>query len=126
MINPSTGNGAIAKTYTIKRGDDFRGGTFNFSGPAGEGSAFWDNNSVRAQWRASPDGELIYEHEFSVTVTESDGVGVLSFDLSAPATDTVSLPAGIMIGDIELKSGSLPKTTLVTMRALVIADVTHD
>jgi len=126
MTNPSTGNSAIAKAYTIKRGDDFRGGTFNFSGPAGTGAAFWENYAVRAQWRASPDGELIYEHEFSVTVTESDGVGVLSFDLNAPAADTVSFPAGNMIGDIELKSNSLPKTTLVTMRATVIADVTHD
>ena len=126
MTNPATGNGAIAKTYTIKRGDDFRGGTFNFSGPASQGSAFWTGYAVRAQWRASPDGDLIYEHTFSVTVTEADGVGVLSFDLNAPYTATVSFPTGSMIGDIELKSNSLPKITLVTMRATVIADATHD
>ena len=126
MINPSTGTGAIARSYTIKHGDAFRGGTFVFKSPAGEGAAYWDGHAERAQWRASRDGELIHEFELCAEVTEEDGYGLLTVTLGMDPADTVGLVAGNMVGDLEISSTAFPKQTLVTMRANVLLDVTRD
>lgn len=125
MTNQATGTTALQRRYTIKRGDDFVGDTFNFKSP--DGSVYWSGFAVKAQMRLTADTATV-AHEFDLTaaaVTEVAGVGILSFALEADAADTADFDPGQYVGDIEVSSTLMPKTTLVTMRFTVLADVTR-
>jgi len=125
MTNQATGNTAVQLRYTVKRGDDFTGDTLNFK--SSEGASFWDGFAVKAQMRTSADSETV-THEFDLSdaeVTDVAGVGILTVPLAADAADTADWDPGQYVGDVEVSSDLMPKTTLVTMRFTVLADVTR-
>lgn len=118
MIDP------LVRFYTIRRGDTFIGERFRFKSSLG--TTFWDNFVVKSQLRASLDGAVVYQFDLSsAAVTDEDGVGVLTVDLTAPPASSATLPIGTLIGDLEVTSDRLPKATLVVYRAAVLGDVTR-
>ena len=111
-------------SWNIRRGDAFSAGTFRFL--SSSGTSFWDNFVVKCQLRASPDGTLVHEMVLtSAAVTDEDGVGVLSVPMNITAAATAAFDAGKLVGDFEITSDSLPKSTVITINATVYRDVTH-
>ena len=111
-------------SWNIRRGDSFSAGTFRFI--SSSGTSFWDNFVVKCQLRSTPDGALVHEMDLSdAEVTEEDGDGVLSVPMNITATATAAFDPGKLVGDFEITSDSLPKSTVITINATVYRDVTH-
>ena len=118
--------GSGSDPRVIRRGDAWTVPVFEFRSPAGEGAAWWDGYAVKAQLRASIDGDLLHEFDLGAEVSEEDGIGILTLQLYISAEDSAALSIGPKIGDIEITTDFLPKFTAIAFRVPVVGDVTHE
>jgi hypothetical protein len=118
--------GAQSPPSPIKRGDAWTVELFTFRSPAGEGAAFWDGLVVRSQLRSAVDGALAHEFDLLETVTEEDGVGILTLQLQIEPVASAAFAPGNCVGDIEVACDVFPNCTLVSFRVPVLSDVTHN
>lgn len=119
MIEP------ISRAYVVRRGDVWVGETFRFL--SATGASFWSSVAVRSQIRTTSTATAI-AHEFSVSpvVTTEGANGVLTFTLSMTSVQSEALAPGSYVGDIEISSTQLPKSTLVAFSFDVVSDVTRN
>jgi hypothetical protein len=115
----------LSKKYAFKRGDTFQSGRFIFESPAGAGSAFWANPVVASQIR-DKDEALVQEFTPTITVTEEDGVGIITIECNADPADTQAWPVKTLHGDVEVSSDQFPKRTLAELEIAVSTDWTHE
>lgn len=115
----------IARTYKARRGDYWEGELFRFISSLGAG--FWANAAVRAQLRpTNPNGPVAHEFTLTTATTTEGSNGVLTVNgFALTANQTAGLNPGVYVGDIEVSSTTLPKSTLITFTLTVAADVTR-
>jgi len=113
----------ITRDHCIRRGDAWVGEIYRIKSDVG--SEFWDNWVAASQLRTASDGTLAHTFALDGSVTEEDGVGILTLNLKIDAVDTATLSAQRYVGDIEVESDFLPKSTLVTFRVTILPDVTR-
>lgn len=118
MVDP------ITRDYVVRRGDVWTGETFRLI--SASGASFWASPQVKSQARSSPTSAAVV-HEFSVSpqVTTEGSNGVLTFTISLSSVESSALSPGNYVGDIEVSSSQLPKSTLVSFNFTVVADVTR-
>lgn len=69
-------------------------------------------------------GPLIHEFSISPVVTTEGGNKVLTFGIGLTEEESSRLQPKIYIGDIEISSTYLPKSTVVTYTTEVFGDIT--
>lgn len=115
----------VTRTYKARRGDYWPGELFRFISSLGAG--FWTNPVVRCQLRStSTNGPVAHEFTLTPAITTEGSNGVLTVNgLAMTATVTASLNPGLYVGDLEVTSNTLPKSTLVTFNLTVVPDTTR-
>jgi hypothetical protein len=118
MIEP------ITRAYRVRRGDTWEGETFRVI--SATGASYWNAVVVRAQIRVSHESAAVV-HEFSLSpVVTTEGVnGVLTFVLTMTKTQAAALTPGNYVGDIEIESDGLRKSTICAFQFSIFADVTR-
>jgi hypothetical protein len=114
----------ITRSYRVRRGDTWEGETFRLISPSG--ASFWNAATVRSQIRTSHESTTI-AHEFTLTpvVTTEGSNGVLTFALTMTKVQSAALTPGNYVGDIEVESEGLRKSTICAFQFSVFADVTR-
>lgn len=113
----------IWREYSIKRGDDVFLALLHFE--AEGGLAFWDGYVAKAQLRSGHfDGALIHEFDLDPVLSVNGTKGVLTLYIRAPKAETIDFPVGYAVGDVEIESDNLPKTTVMGFSAPVRGHVT--
>lgn len=115
---------SITREYTVRRGDVWVGETFRFI--SSQGTGFWSSYAVRAQIRSTATSATVV-HEFTLNpaVTAEGSNGILTIGLSLTANETAAITPGNYVGDIEVSSSQLPKSTLISFSFALVADITR-
>jgi hypothetical protein len=111
----------IERTYQVRRGDAWEGEGFRVSTT---NQTLFDGVVVRSQIREHYGGPLIHEFLISPVVTTEGANKVLAFGIGLTEAESSRLQPKVYLGDIEISSTYLPKSTVVTYTADVFGDIT--
>ena len=117
-------NPPLLISFEVMRGDYFAGPLLRFKSALGVG--FWGGAVLKSQLRTSSASTSVV-HTFDLSgavITNENGVGVLSVPLFATKLYTINWPASKLVGDLNIESSSLPKTTLAFFRFNVSQNIT--
>jgi len=112
----------IERKYQARRGDDWEGEAFRVSTTIQDA---FDGIIVRSQVRDYPSGNLAHEFLIYPVVTTEGANKVLTFGIRLSSEESSKLSPKVYVGDIEISSNIIPKSTVVVYDLDVASDVTR-
>lgn len=105
---------------TIKRGDNWDGGTFTCN----QAGFDWTGTVVKMQWRDKPDGTIYLTQNPTCSYPST---GVMTFPVSLSGSQTGSFPKGTMFTDVQITrtSPAFGPYTPVEIQLEVQLDITQ-
>jgi hypothetical protein len=113
---------AIERQYQARRGDVWEGEGFRV---LTTNQNLFDGIIVRSQLRDHPSGHLVHEFPIYPVVTTEGANKVLTFGIRLSSEESAKLSPKTYVGDIEISSNLIPKSTVVMFEIDLFADVTR-